>query len=342
MLIKGRKVSHKLLLLSVVVFSVSMVALKYFSSASPSNEIDKPIHKVEGNSSELFEKDSLVAEEYLSWDPNNTVDPESYSTLAGTDIDGGLTVNEQGHFVPDQNALTLFDYFFQLSGEVADEAIVNTVKQLIAQNLQQPAMGEVLAFFDQYLEYRQLAEESFFTEGNLDDYAERYQLLLVIRTEIFGEQLSRQLYGDDEQLLNRLENRERLQDPGLTLEEKSVIEEEMVGQLSNEEQVVYQRSQDIVELSAMNRSLKEQRASEEDVYQAREEIFGEEAAQRLQALDQQRVLWQQRYDDYREQRAAIERNTHLSELEKQQEISSLQLQSFDQQELLRVRALDQI
>ncbi|TMB05947.1 MAG: hypothetical protein E6J70_01195 [Deltaproteobacteria bacterium] len=74
----------------------------------------------------------------------------------------------------------------------------------------------------------------------------------------------------------------------------------------------------------------------------RERSFGADAADRLEQLDRQRAVWQQRLDDYREARDATERNASLDAGARDRAIETLRAERITPEERLRVVALDRI
>ncbi|HEU4539452.1 MAG TPA: lipase secretion chaperone, partial [Polyangiaceae bacterium] len=90
------------------------------------------------------------------------------------------------------------------------------------------------------------------------------------------------------------------------------------------------------------RAMREQGASEQAVREARVNAFGEEGAQRLEALDRERASWRQRYDAYKAERAAIEGDASLDEAARARAVEALRERSFSENERVRARALDSI
>ena len=87
----------------------------------------------------------------------------------------------------------------------------------------------------------------------------------------------------------------------------------------------------------------EQRLKEnpEQADAAATEIFGAEAAQRLQTLRHEQAQWQTRLIDYRLQRDAINSNDGLDAYGKKEAVQLLHQRLFDQYETLRVQAIEQ-
>ncbi|MBK8971321.1 MAG: hypothetical protein IPM37_08150 [Hahellaceae bacterium] len=87
------------------------------------------------------------------------------------------------------------------------------------------------------------------------------------------------------------------------------------------------------------RTMQAKGASDTEIFEMRRETLGEDAAQALAELDQQRKQWRQRLDDYVRERNAI-RDSGMSEADQAHAIASLIDQRFQEGERLRVKALD--
>ena len=79
-----------------------------------------------------------------------------------------------------------------------------------------------------------------------------------------------------------------------------------------------------------------------EIRAVRERSFGVEAADRLEELDRQRAVWQQRLDEYREALDAIEQNESRDAGARDRAIEALRAERFTPEERLRVVALDRI
>ena len=65
-------------------------------------------------------------------------------------------------------------------------------------------------------------------------------------------------------------------------------------------------------------------------------MLGEEAAERFDALDQERADWNKRINDYLEKREAILSNDGLSQQAKQDQINRIRQNDFDTREQIRI------
>jgi lipase chaperone LimK len=96
----------------------------------------------------------------------------------------------------------------------------------------------------------------------------------------------------------------------------------------------------VVHLGEEEQQLRAAGASAEEIHALREQRFGAEAADRLDALDRERAGWQQRLDDYRRDRQAIDGNADLTAEARAQAIDALRAERFTPAERVRVEALD--
>ena len=78
-------------------------------------------------------------------------------------------------------------------------------------------------------------------------------------------------------------------------------------------------------------------ASDETIYEARRELLGEDAADRMTTLDAERQEWQHRVREYRQELASID---GYPEKEKAHLTEQIRHRHFQGSELVRIRALD--
>lgn len=247
-----------------------------------------------------------------------------------TVVDGDVSVDADGHFLPDQNALRLFDYFFIESGRLADAKIEQQIRDWLASRLQQPALAEAEAFLGQYLQLRQLAEQAYSEAGMPGDPMARLQLIRQLQQEAFGPELAEQLYGEE----YRRQHARVMRMQALASGE----EVDPTQGLSQAENRVYQRTQSVLAASAMAAAAGDEAA----LWEQRSEAFGYDAAYRLAELDERRAHWDARLAQYREAMEALGSNSDLNQLEREQQEAALLEAHFNPTEQRRVRALQRI
>lgn len=256
--------------------------------------------------------------------------PQPEHPYRDTDVDGDVTLDSAGHFVPDANALQLFDYFFIESGRLSDAEILAQIRAWLASRLQEPALGEAEDFLTQYLQLRQLARQAF-ADGTLAESPRaRLALIRQLQEEAFGSELAATLFAQEharqEARLDRMEAAARGErtDPLLGL--------------STAEVRAQQRTEQVLQASAMASDA----SSPEELWSMRSEAYGYDAAYRLSELDRQRQQWRERVAAYTAQKQALLADDSLTPAQQTAQISEILQASFSATEQQRVRALERI
>ena len=96
------------------------------------------------------------------------------------------------------------------------------------------------------------------------------------------------------------------------------------------------------DLRTLTQSWQEQGGNEADLRQIREQTVGAAAADRLEALEQERAAFDQRMQRWLGERQAIQMNSALSETDRDRQIEALRAQQFSEAELVRGRTLERI
>jgi lipase chaperone LimK len=265
-------------------------------------------------------------------------------SLRGTDVDGGLNFDADGHFLPDTDALSLFNYFLAASGEESQARIRQRIVDHIHSLLGEPAASEAVALLDTYLDFRDAMRELAEAGWVPRDLERRWQWIRELRRQHFGAATSAMLFGQEEEVvLIDLERRRVAADESLSPEERAEELNALEMRLPESVRESRQRARapmlardEVVDLRAAG-------GSEEEVFAVRELYFGREAAERLSALDAKQREWRARLESYRSERDALLSEIEGEEPEKQHAaIEDLRRQHFSELEVLRVRALDEM
>ena len=257
------------------------------------------------------------------------------ASLRGTDVDGGFLIDAEGRFVPSRDALDLFDYFFVASGEESEDAIVARIREEIQRRLGPNATPGALAFLEAYLRYRERTRDlagRAAPEDALDAVVE-------IRRDEFGADADRLFGADEARIRMSLAQREIAGDPSLDEDEKRALMEALYAELPPEAQRARRRSMAPARLRADEADLRRAGATDAEVRAHRAELFGEEAADRLAALDQRRAEWDERVAAYLREREEVLADASRPRADREAEAETLLLERFAGPERLRVRAL---
>ncbi len=284
----------------------------------------------------------LLSDESKERVPTHLV--EMPRSLRGTDVDGGLSVDGDGHFLPDSDAIALFNYFLAASGEEPLARIRERIVDHIHGLLEEPAASQAVELLDTYLEFRDAMRDLAGAGDVPRDIERRWQWIRELRREHFGAATSAALFGQDEEMVRiDLERRRIAVDESLSGEERaaelSALDEELPASVRESRR----RARAPTRARAEVARLRAEGASEYEVFEARERYFGRDAAERLSRLDAEQSKWAARLEDYRGKRDAL-----LSEIEDEEPaaqdaaLEELRRQHFSELEALRVRSLDKI
>lgn len=228
----------------------------------------------------------------------------SKSSLADTDIDRTTLSLINGELSLKPEILFYFEYFLNLRGEKS----LATIKKMAATDFKQhykaAIADQLYDLFLRYIAYRHALGEVF-EQQDFSDIPVEHRMQSVekrVQPLFFSAREIEGLFQAQQRILNRVSKAESQQ-----------------GKFLHYQQII-QNAPHKAEAAATK-------------------IFGAEAAQRLQHLQQQETRWQTQLVDYRLQRDAINASEGLDNFGKEEAIDLLQKRLFDKRERLRVQAL---
>lgn len=266
------------------------------------------------------------------------------ASLAGTSVDGSFTIDGAGHFVPDRNALRLFDYFFSAAGEESVEVLRGRVLlHAIGGGLPRSAVAEIAAVLDRYIAYRDAARAALASgSGGPTDIGARVTEMRALQFRLLGPELAKAFYGDDGALADIDMRRLAVErDPSMTDLERQRALAAIDAQLPPEIRDARKASTMASDLHRRAEALRAAGRSSETIEALRRTELGPAAAERLAALDRSRDLFRQRLDAYRAERRALRsKQGNVNGEAYRQALDALRERHFSGSDLMRVRALD--
>ncbi|MEM7138031.1 MAG: lipase secretion chaperone [Myxococcota bacterium] len=255
-------------------------------------------------------------------------------SLEGTEVDGYFSV-VNGRFVRDANAIRVFEYFLSTRGEVSEAQIRALIEQVALAQVPPGEESAVMALYDDYLRYREVLGD--LSRGSSP--RESVEYIRGAQKEIFGDDVGA-LFGRENRLMEYdLSRSEVMTDPSLDRDERKrrleQLDETLPAPLREMRgTMIRQRA-----ASAVVDQMRRDGLSEEEVFEYRADEFGDAAAERLQALDEQRARWDTRLEAYQAERDAI-LDLDLPEDEQALRLDELRTGHFEGPERLRIEALD--
>lgn len=273
----------------------------------------------------------------------------SETSLKGTDVDGLYPVDADGNLVLSNSIKHRFEYFLSTMGEFPLEEVLEMVREDISLNLSSPAKEQALALFDDYVAYKYALADLEASLQAPQDYEIqdiqrfRFQLdqLRAVRRDYLSSEAVDAFFGFDEIyddfMLSRLEIQNNQQ---LSAEEKQAQLSALEQTLPSDVKEMRDETQRVSQVFKVTEDMKTNGADEADIYSVREQAFGQDAALRLKALDQQRAQWQNRVDTYLAKRKAIISDDARTPSEQQAQLDDLRQTSFSDQEQARLSAFE--
>ncbi len=229
-----------------------------------------------------------------------------------------------------------FEYSLSSLGEQSLEEIKANVK---AGESQSNSLGISAELFETYLAYKEALSKLEPLEGNSLSLMELEQLnnaILSMQSEFFTDEQIAQLFDEENRLRQLAIDKLAIQETELDAGSQQQMLEE---NLASQPEYIQQSERNNALVIELNQTSE---MSAQEKYLARVDLVGEEGAERLQALDEQRASFNASLNDYLEKRAEIINNDFLGEEEKKTEIAGLREQSFEQNQWRRVEALERI
>ncbi|EIV8643222.1 lipase secretion chaperone [Vibrio parahaemolyticus] len=249
------------------------------------------------------------------------------SKMAQSQHDTAIDLSSQKDF---------FEFSLSSLGEHSLEEIQENVEESISQ---QNSLGIDVELFQTYLAYKRALsklEPLEDTTLSLNQLQRLNEAILNLQLEYFNDQQISQLF-DEENRLRQLAIEKLVIK---TYEQDSDYQQLLLNQALSEQPEYIQQSE---RNNALTRQLDQTALlSSQDKYLARVELVGEEGAQRLQKLDEQRAAFETVLTNYLEKRADILDDEFLGREQKQLEIANLRKQSFETTQWRRIEALERI
>lgn len=267
------------------------------------------------------------------------------TSLSGTQVPGKLMTDAQGHLIANSSSKAIIDYFLSLSGEMPDATIRKLMEQWARQNAGAIAAADLLDLLDRYHHYRTAFASGDYAahySGNGDgDIRRKLQMRQRLREDTFGADTANTLFADEDRYDRFSLERHDIMTSDRSDEEKAAALQALRNTLPGPLAKQYQQQYDLQHLPAREQSMKQQGANAADLYAFRQQQFGEAAAMRLQKLEEQRLAWQNRYQNYTQQRDLIN-HAALSSNDKKEQLDALRARLFNASEQQRAAALDRL
>jgi lipase chaperone LimK len=270
--------------------------------------------------------------------------PAPHPSLDGTDVNGGIRLDDKGHIILHRDVRRLFDYYLSLRGRVNNESIRALLRQHLEASQPASVVRDALALFDKYVALID-AETKYAEEWTGRDLKVSEQVASVLeerrklRREYLGDGLSEAFYQDQEQYeAFQLERMKISTNPNLSAAEKKAALEAAENLLSTQQREIRKQTFAWLDIKQLARQPIESLDAEgADAIRQR---FGDNALDRLAAVEQERQSWEEKREAWLAEKARLAARSDQSEDEKKAQLQAYGQTHLDPTELRRMQALD--
>jgi lipase chaperone LimK len=262
-----------------------------------------------------------------------------------TEIDGRLREDRYGNLIVDASFKDLFDYFFSALGEKTPEQIAVNMELYIDSALSPGAAEQARALLRNFMAYnRDLAQHAAAGDADmselngsalLDDLKAYHAYLKNARNRHFGELYSELFFGSEEKYQEYNIARLELSFADLPEEEKKRQIEDLRSQLPEMQQEIIRDHERLGEFMKREHAWQNENVSDQELYNRRLTSYGYDAAERMKALDQKNLQWQDRLKEFFTEVDRINA-TDWPETEKRGFIEGIKVSDFSKTERLRL------
>jgi lipase chaperone LimK len=270
--------------------------------------------------------------------------PAPHPSLAGTDVNGGIRVDENGRIVLHRDVRRLFDYYLSLRGRMDPDSIRALLRQHLEASQPRSVVEEALTLFDRYVSLID-AEGKYAEEWTRKDLKVGEQVAAVLderrnlRREYLGDALTEAFYQEQEQYeAYQLERLKIGTNPNLSAAEKKEALEAAEFHLSPQQREI--RKQTFAWLDIKQLARRPVESLDVDSAEAIRQRFGDNALDRLAAVEQERKSWEEKREAWLAEKARISTRTELSDEERRSLLLEYGRSQLDESELRRMQALD--
>lgn len=272
------------------------------------------------------------------------------ASLMGTEVDGGLRVDDNGNLIINHDIRRVFDYFLSTMGAESLEQIERRLRAYIRHQLPATAALQAEQLLEDYLALNRglsalqapvEAADNIALETNA--LRERLLSIQTLRRQYLPADVVDAFFADDDALdqlaLGRMDI---MEDPALSADQRTQALADLEQSLPPHLQRVMNELNKQQQLNTLTARLRDNGGSDADLYQLRESLYGSEAADRLAQLDQSRQQWQARTTRWLSERDSLIAAENIDEADRQHQIDRLRREFFESHELNRVRILERL
>ena len=355
----AQNISKRLALVTAL-FLLGAVVLWLGKNKKPDAIENTPIHTAPSTPFASFEDVEAIADFKLNTEPSEIEKgiarqesllsslPASLRDIPPPDL---LDVDKDGGLIINVKIKDMFDHYLAAIGEESIETVLERIELNLDLQLDEPALSTALDILKGYINYRDsidqiLQASGALNAGNFDakNIASLKQQVRFSRSKFFNEDVVKAFFDKEDQYDDYMLAKSTIAN------DKSLDEDEKLAALKA---IQTNTPSWLVELEAKANSihsyqereqmLRESGAAEWEIRDFRRRELGDQAAENLENLDQQRRDWDIRLATYRDEvKEAMANYDDVNSEDALAKRDQIRAQHFKDNEFRRVTSLDQI
>ncbi|AQA17750.1 hypothetical protein BST95_05370 [Halioglobus japonicus] len=295
-----------------------------------------PIEAIENIVQSSGQPDRLLPEEYFDQVP---------ASLSGIGAPVLLQTDDSGSLIVDWRLRDLFEHYLVAIGEEPLEIIIARIQHYLRGELSVDNYTLAIDILEGYIKYRNnigaIINDANIKGGMSGDR----ESIAALKREIRESRLDFLPAGVAEAMFIREDAYDDLMlekwrintDATLTPQQRSEALAYLNEQALHAGTIGSRMSSALIEIREISANLSDSGQSPEAIFEARRQVVGVDAASRMAALDAERLDWQRRVDEYRQELSAVE---GYPEEERAHLVEEIRRRHFQSYELVRIRAID--
>ena len=272
--------------------------------------------------------------------------PSQHDTAPDGDLRRATSSRQAGAALPYAELRRMFDYYLSTLGERELPAILGQIQAQLDQQLRPAQIAPARRLLDAYIAFKRalvhLEARPGLSGQGLDAIRSRMLAQQDLRSQFFSRLEIDSMFGlEDAYDADALARLEVSQNPSLTVQQKqgklAALDAALPAALRADRDATVKISR-VEQRAAV---LRDQGASDDDIYRLRAKEFDPAAAARLADVDREEAAWAQRIAAYLQARAVLmAAPTPTDAAERQQVLLALQQRMFSAEERLRLVAYE--
>lgn len=258
-----------------------------------------------------------------------------------TEIDGDIHFDASGELIPDLALRQFYDYLLTAIGQLPEAQIVQQLRNIgQSRHFNDRQMTALTALFQHYIDYQKAAAALRADRTDWAGLTQVYQARYQLRRDTLGLRAADGFFAEseayDRYVLAKIEiDNDKTLSPSARAARLAAARTQAPAEVRENEAA----DATLTALADVADQVRQQGGDAAQLRIAREQIVGAEAAERLQALDDENADWNRRLSALRANKRQLDVTPGLTADDKQRQLDALIARGFSGPDAVRARSL---